>query len=73
LSSFEHESFDELLAQGRQAHTRLMHAFRNVPDLDKPCFRRAAGELMTGRQRLELLAHHWAERVRELQEAAKRH
>ncbi len=67
----EHESFDELLAQVRQAHARLVRAARNAPDLDKPCFQRATGEMMTGRQRLELLARHWAEHIRELQEAAK--
>jgi hypothetical protein len=67
----EHESFDELLAQVRQAHARLLRAARNAPDLDKPCFQRVTGEIMTGRQRLEVLARHWAEHVRELQEAAK--
>lgn len=67
----EHESVDELLAQVRQAHARLVRAIGNAPDLDKPCFRRANGETMTGRQRLELLAHHWAEHVRELQTAAR--
>jgi hypothetical protein len=67
----EHESFDELLVQLRQAHARLMRAARAAPDLDRPCFRRATGEVMTGRQRLELLAHHWAEHVRELQGAAR--
>lgn len=66
----EHESLDELLAQVRQAHARLVRAARNAPDLDRPCFQRATGEVMTGRQRLEVLAHHWAEHVRELQEAA---
>ena len=40
----EHESFDELLTQVRQAHARLGHAVRNTPDLDRPCFRRANGE-----------------------------
>ncbi len=67
----EHESLDELLAQVRQAHARLVRAARNAPDLDKPCFQRATGEIMTGRQRLELLARHWSEHVRELREAAK--
>jgi hypothetical protein len=67
----EHESFDELLVQVRQAHARLVRAARSAPDLDKPCFRRATGEIMTGRQRLEVLGRHWAEHVRELQEAAK--
>src|SRR5206468_3858340 len=66
----EHESADELLTQLRQAHARLMRAARSAPDLDKPCFRRANGEAMTGRQRLELLARHWTEHVRELQSAA---
>jgi hypothetical protein len=66
----EDESFDELLTQLRQAHARLMRAARNAPDLDRPCFQRATGEVMTGRQRLELLARHWGEHVRELQEAA---
>jgi len=66
----EHESFDELLAQLRQAHARLMRAAGAAPDLDAPCFRRATGETMTGRERLELLARHWAEHVGELQAAA---
>ena len=66
----EHERFDELLAQARQAHARLVRAARNAPDLDAPCFRRSTGEVMTGAQRLELLARHWTEHVRELREAA---
>lgn len=68
----EHESFDELLGQARQAHARLMRAAREAPDLDRPCFQRATGEIMTGRQRLALLAGHWAEHVRELQAAARK-
>jgi hypothetical protein len=67
----EHESFDDLLTQVRQAHARLMRVARSAPDLDKPCFRRATGEIMTGGERLELLARHWAEHVRELREAAE--
>jgi hypothetical protein len=66
----EHESFDELLTQLRQAHARLMQAARRAPDLDRPCFQRSTGERMTGRQRLELLARHWAEHVHALQTAA---
>ena len=68
----EHESFDELLTQVRQAHARLVHAVRNASDLDAPCFRRSTGEVMTGRQRLELLAKHWGEHVGELKAAAAR-
>ena len=69
----EHESFDELLVQLRLSHARLVAAARRAPDLDRPCFRRASGEVMTGRQRLTLLAHHWREHVAELQAAdAKR-
>ena len=66
----EHESFDEQLAQLRQAHARLVHAARHAPDLDRPCFLRPTGEPVTGRQRLEVLARHWAEHVRDLQAAA---
>jgi len=68
----EGESFDELLTQVRQAHARLMRAARGSPDLDAPCFERATGETMTGRERLTLLARHWREHVRELEAAAKR-
>jgi hypothetical protein len=69
----EHESVDDLIGQLRLAHARLTRAARGAPDLDQPCFRRASGETMTGRQRLELLARHWAEHVQELQAAeAKR-
>jgi len=67
----EHESYDELLAQVQQAHARLVCAAQNAPDLDQPCFRRPNGETVTGRQRLEVLARHWAEHVRGLQAAAK--
>jgi hypothetical protein len=66
----EHESFDELLTQLRQAHARLMRAAREAPDLDRPCFQRSNGERLTGRQRLELLARHWAAHLGELQVAA---
>lgn len=69
----EHESLDDLITQLRLAHARLAAAARRSPDLDRPCFRRASGETMTGRQRLELLARHWAEHVQELQAAAARH
>jgi hypothetical protein len=66
----EHESLDELIGQLRLSHARLAAAARRSPDLDRPCFRRANGETMSGRQRLELLARHWAEHVQELQAAA---
>ncbi|MBI1733576.1 MAG: hypothetical protein HYR51_00235 [Candidatus Rokubacteria bacterium] len=66
----EHESVDDLLAQLRLAHGRLMRAARSAPDLDQPCFQRSSGEVMSGRQRLELLAKHWAEHVAELKAAA---
>jgi hypothetical protein len=68
----EHESVDELIAQLRLAHGRLVRAARSAPDLDQPCFRRTNGETLTGRQRLELLARHWAEHVHELQAAESR-
>jgi hypothetical protein len=65
-----HESFDELLTQLRQAHARLAQAARTSPDLDRPCFQRSNGELLTGRQRLQLLARHWTEHIEELKTAA---
>jgi len=68
----EHESFDDLIAQLRLSHARLVGAARRSPDLDRPCFRRTNGETVSGRQRLEVLAHHWSEHVRELQAAASR-
>src|SRR2546430_12632262 len=46
-----HESFDELVAQVRQAHARLVQAARNSTPLDKPCLRPANGGAITGRQR----------------------
>ncbi len=69
-SLHEHESLDELLIQARQAHARLRHAVMTVADVERPCFRRADGEMLTGRQRLEALARHWTEHVRELQTLA---
>jgi hypothetical protein len=67
-----HESIDDLIAQLRFAHARLGAAARRSPDLDRPCFRRPNGETVSGRQRLEVLARHWAEHVQELQAAAGR-
>lgn len=67
----EPESLDDLLGQVRLAHARLLRAARGASDLDRPCFRRADGQVMTGRQRLELLARHWREHVGELQTAAR--
>ncbi len=64
-----HESYDELLTQVRLAHGRLMEAAHHAPDLDVPCFKRANGEVLTGAQRLELLAKHWREHVHELENA----
>jgi hypothetical protein len=66
-----HESYDDLLAQIRLAHGRLVHAARNAPDLDAPCFKRANGDTMTGAQRLDLLAKHWREHVHELETAER--
>ena len=66
----EHESVEDLLAQLRQAHARLVRAARRSPNLDVVCFRRANGETASGRQRLELLARHWTEHVNELKHAA---
>jgi hypothetical protein len=66
-----HESVDDLLSQLRYAHARLMHAARAAVDLDQPCFRRSTGDTMTGRQRIDVLARHWAEHVRELEAAAR--
>ncbi len=66
----EQESLDDLIAQLRFAHARLIAAARRSPDLDRPCFRRTNGEVMSGRQRLTLLAKHWREHVAELQAAA---
>ena len=66
----EHESYDELLAQVRLAHGRLMKAARAATDLDAPCFRRPNGQTVTIAQRLEVLAKHWREHVAELQTAS---
>lgn len=66
------ESFDELLTQVRLAHARLIMVARNAPDLDRPCFQRANGEVMTGRQRLEALARHFSEHVEALKAAAQK-
>ena len=66
----EGESIDDLLTQLRLAHARLMRAARSSPDLDQGCFKRPNGELVSVRQRLTVLAKHWAEHVHELNEAA---
>ena len=65
----ERETFDELLAQVRQAHARLGRAVVDTPEIDRPCSQGPSGEVMSGRQRLEALARPWSEHGRELQEA----
>jgi hypothetical protein len=65
------ENFDDLLVQVRLAHARLLRAARNASDLEQPCFRRANGDVMTGRRRLEALVRHWHEHVQELKAAAQ--
>ena len=67
----EHESFEELLTQLRLAHARLVRAARQAPDLDRPCFKRSNGEVMTGGERLALLARHWTEHIHALHAATK--
>ena len=67
----ERESVDELLAQLRQAHARLVRAARESPDLDVACFRRSTGETSTVRQRLEVITKHWAEHVEALRAASR--
>ena len=67
----EQESLDELLHQVRLAHARLMHVARNSPDLDQPCFQRATGERVTGRQRFETITRHWTAHTHELEAAAR--
>ena len=68
----EEESVDDLLVQARFAHARLLRAARSSPDLDRPCFRRAAGETITGAQRLDAMAKHWHAHMQELAAAAAR-
>ncbi len=68
----EDESIDDLLAQLRHAHARLMRAARAATDLDAPCFKNTRGEVATVRQRLERIAKHWREHVEELQAAGAR-
>ena len=65
-----HETFDELLTQLRQAHARLVQAARSAPDLERPCFKRPNGDPVTGAQRLDVLARHWAIHVEALKAAA---
>ena len=67
-----HEDIEGLLTQLKQAHARLTRAARRSPDLDQPCFKRANGDTVTGRQRLEILAKHWNEHGDELKRRRRR-
>ncbi len=64
------ESFADLLAQLRGEQERLVRAARALGDLDLPATERPDGELLTARQRLERIAAHWSEHLRELREAS---
>ena len=63
----EGETLDELLGQVRQAHARLSRSIANSPDLDRPCLQRPDGKLMTGNERIDAIAEHWAEHLLELE------
>ena len=65
------ESFADLLAQLRAEQERLLRAARALPDLDVSATERPDGGLVTARQRLERIAAHWNEHLRELREASE--
>lgn len=65
------KSVPHLIEQARQAQDRLVSAARAVPDPNVTVLIRGDGSEATAVQRLERIANHWREHVRELREAEK--
>jgi hypothetical protein len=64
------ESYDDLIAELRRSHARLLRVARAAKDLEAPAFRRGNGAIISGRVRLQTIADHWAGHLRELQQAS---
>lgn len=60
----------QLLAEAREKQGRLVSAARSLDDLDRIVLVNENGNGMSGRQRLERIAHHWAEHIEELRALA---
>jgi len=67
----EHQgtSFMELTAGLLSLQEQLQRAARSLPDLDAPVMMRVDGTLLSGRQRLEMIARHWSQHLAELKAA----
>jgi hypothetical protein len=63
----EGETLEELMVQIRQAHARLHRAVANSPDLDRPCWQRQDGTLMTANERIGAITEHWQEHLADLE------
>jgi hypothetical protein len=60
----------QMVEMARQWQTRLGAAVRTLPDANATVLVRGDGTAISAQQRLETMAQHWDEHVRELQTAS---
>ena len=65
-------TIERLVEDARELQTRLIAAVRAIPDLEATVLDRAEEGKQSARQRLEIIAHHWNEHIRELQELERK-
>ena len=61
------QGIPELVGEAERLEQRLVRAFQALEDIDATVLVRADGTRLSGRQRLETIAHHWREHVVELE------
>ncbi|MBI2872454.1 MAG: hypothetical protein HYY00_04600 [Chloroflexi bacterium] len=66
IAQHARESIPQLVSQARQLQGRLVRAARSIRDLEKPVLVRFDGTPANLRQRLEIIARHWTNHVRDL-------
>jgi hypothetical protein len=64
------QDISQMAAQVRQWQARLVAAVRTLPDANATVLIRGDGTALSAIQRLETIAQHWDEHVKELQAAA---
>ena len=65
-------AIERLVEEARELQTRLIAAARAIPDLEATVLDRADEGKQATRQRLEIIAHHWNEHLRELEELERK-
>lgn len=71
VGRFAAKSLQQLIAMGREAHGKLVQAANACPDPNAVIVVMGDGQGRSVKERLEVIAPHWRERVKELQSATE--